>query len=96
MKWQPNVWLASLPSTNYRIFNTMNFALITTLRYVGSGASFGKMKLDNWEPSEAWLVFLAAMAGLDIAQFFAKRATHQPTPPQGADVEDAAANPPQG
>lgn len=59
-------WLASLPSTNARIAVTLLCVLGTAARYWSSA---------SWEPSVEWLAFLAAMSGLDAAQFYAKRVT---------------------
>lgn len=59
-------WLARLPTTNARIAMTLVLALGTGIKY---WASF------EWEPSWAWLSFLVAMAGLDVAQFATKRKT---------------------
>ena len=86
-------WLGTMPSTNVRIFNTINLVTLTAIRYLlsdirllGLGIEFGK-----WEPSPEWLGFLLLMAGIDGAQFLAKRKTHQPVPPSSPDVEDVAA-----
>ena len=64
--------LAKLPSTNSRIALTLVLAMGTGIRYwVSQGP-------EPWEPNWEWLAFLTAMAGLDVAQFTAKRKTHQP------------------
>lgn len=72
-----NRWLGALPSTNFRIFVTMLLAVITTLRYVASGigVSARGMHVDTWTPSGEWLLFLTALAGIDVAQFATKRTT---------------------
>jgi hypothetical protein len=60
-------WLSELPSTNARIAVSLLLALATGVRVLAS-----------WEaPPTEWLVFLAAMMGLDVAQFAAKRATYR-------------------
>lgn len=58
--------LARLPSTNARIAMTLLLALGTGVKYWSSGV---------WEPSVEWLAFLVAWAGIDVAQFAAKRKT---------------------
>jgi len=58
-------WLATLPTTNLRIFATIALILAT-----------GVMTLIRWtEPPLGWLGFLALSAGLDVAQFHSKRVT---------------------
>lgn len=90
-----NEWLAKLPSTNARIATTLFLALLTTLRYLSSGMALGAMQIAAWQPSESWLIFLAAMSGLDLAQFYAKRKTYDETsrPPSPPDNEDKQATP---
>ncbi|GIW90780.1 MAG: hypothetical protein KatS3mg109_1350 [Pirellulaceae bacterium] len=58
-------WLSELPTTNTRIAVSLVLALATGGRVVATG----------WEPPIAWLGFLLAMMGLDVAQFTAKRLT---------------------
>jgi len=76
-------WLGSLPTTNARIVVTLACTVATCARVVATG----------WHPDEAWLLFLAGMSGIDVAQFGVKRvtatefraghtATH-PVPPKG-------------
>jgi hypothetical protein len=60
-------WLAKLPSTNTRIVVTLACVIATAVRVVALG----------WSPPIEWLAFLLAMAGVDAAQFTAKRMTHQ-------------------
>lgn len=59
-------WLATMPSTNARIFVTLLLTCGTAARYWSSA---------SWEPSWEWLTFLAAMAGIDTVQFAVKRKT---------------------
>jgi hypothetical protein len=61
--------LEDLPTTNTRIAVTLLIAFGTALRYWLS---------NDWEPSPAWLAFVAAMSGLDAAQFHSKRKTYRP------------------
>ena len=59
-------FLAKLPSTNARITMTLVLSLGTGIKYWVSG---------TWEPNIEWLAFLVTMAGIDAAQFTAKRKT---------------------
>ena len=77
-------FLAKLPSTNFRIVVTMTIVQATAARYLLSGV----WGLGDWTPSWEWLSFLALMAGIDAAQFWAKRETYTPAPPAAPDVED--------
>ena len=87
-----NKFLASLPSTNFRIFITMLLTTLTATRYLASGIGWSeRLHVDSWEPSWEWLTFLAMMAGIDLAQFYAKRKTMTESPPAGPDIEDAKA-----
>ena len=88
-----NKFLATLPSTNFRIFVTMFFVACTTARYILSGAAIGGWHFDQWQPAGEWLLFLAALAGLDLAQFHVKRQSYIEAPPNGPDIEDAKAKP---
>jgi uncharacterized protein (DUF1501 family) len=70
-----NRWLAAFPSTNGRIVSTLGIVYLTALRYLASGTQVGAWSVTAWTPSESWLLFLAGMSGLDLAQFYAKRKT---------------------
>lgn len=63
-------WIATLPTTNLRI-------LLSLVMAAGTG---GKVMVTTWEPTWEWLAFLCVWAGLDVAQFTAKRITHTPPP----------------
>jgi len=65
MKW---TWVADMPSTNVRIAMTIVLIFGTGCKVIATG----------WTPSLEWLGFLLAMAGVDTAQFWAKRATYKP------------------
>lgn len=60
--------LGKLPTTNTRIAVTLVLCLGTGIKYWTSA---------TWDPALDWLAFLAAMSGLDAAQFYAKRLTQQ-------------------
>lgn len=64
-------WLATMPSTNVRIAVTILMAMATAVRVLATG----------WNPPWEWLGFLCVWAGLDVAQFSAKRATQKDPPP---------------
>ena len=59
-------WLGQLPTTNARIVVTLACTLATCVRVVVAR---------EWHPDEAWLLFLAGMSGIDVAQFGVKRVT---------------------
>lgn len=66
--------LGRLPTTNARIATSLLLATATGVRVIVTWS----------DPPWEWLVFLAAMMGLDLAQFAAKRLTQkngQPEPP---------------
>ena len=58
-------WVAQFPSTNARIVTSLLLTVATGVRVLASWTS------PPWE----WLIFLAAMMGLDVAQFGLKRFT---------------------
>lgn len=68
-----NAWLAKLPSTNARVAVTLMCVALTAIAF----CIMWEAPASGWE---AWLTFLAAMSGLDAAQFFAKRKTHAHEP----------------
>jgi hypothetical protein len=68
-------FLSSLPSTNFRIFVTMGLVSLVILRYIISGAAIGEMHFDKFQPDWDVLMFLAVLAGIDLAQFHLKRKT---------------------
>jgi hypothetical protein len=76
-------WLAELPATNVRILITMLIFIAT-----GVASEFGQKAVET-----EWLITLAVMAGVDLAQHINKRWTFEPSPPATPDVEDAAAEP---
>ena len=59
-------FIAKVPTTNTRIVSSIVMALGTWIKVLAIG----------WEPPVVWLGFLVAWAGIDAAQFVAKRATH--------------------
>ena len=59
-------WIGSLPTTNARIAVTLACTAATCVKVVASR---------EWHPDEAWLLFLAGMSGIDVAQFGVKRVT---------------------
>lgn len=65
-------WLKTLPSTNARIAVTLVLCAATTVRYLGWGTP--DEGAEGWFGE--WLLFLAAMAGIDALQFFGKRTTY--------------------
>jgi len=61
-------FIGKLPTTNVRIVSSIVMALGTWVKVLSTG----------WEPAIPWLAFLVAWAGVDAAQFTAKRMTHIP------------------
>jgi len=70
-------FLDKLPTTNARIALTLALALGTAIKYWASA---------SWEPAWDWLMFLALMSGLDVAQHWAKRSTSW-SPKEQAEAE---------
>ena len=62
-------WLGKVPTTNLRIVVTLALCIATGVRVIGLG----------WNPPLEWLGALSLWLGLDVAQFYSKRITHQPT-----------------
>lgn len=58
-------FVARVPTTNARIVVSLGLAIATGARVIGT----------TWVPPTEWLLFLAAMLGLDVTQFFVKRRT---------------------
>lgn len=82
-----NKFLGDLPSTNFRIFVTMG-AFLTTVAVV-LYCIVRQIPLDPYEYIITTLfVTEGAFAGIDVAQFYVKRDTHKPAPPNAPDVED--------
>ena len=59
--------LATLPTTNVRIFVTLAVFIATAGRYLTAR--------DGWTPSLEWVGLLLCMSGMDVAQFYSKRRT---------------------
>src|SRR4051812_7017863 len=90
--------IATLPTTNFRIFVSICLAVVYFIVYM-VGLLLGKITDANTYASLGIGVFLLTMMGLDVMQFWAKRATFDPAalgqtkeaidpaPPQPAAVE---------
>ena len=80
-KSYPPYWLKlfnGISTTNLRIYFTIILALGTAIDYWASGVA----------PTGTWLAFIGAIAGIDVAQFASKRATHMAEmPAKPGDVE---------
>jgi hypothetical protein len=69
--WLKDDVIGTVNTTNTRVVVTLLLCVGTAIRYwAGDGG------VDSWTPSLEWLTFLAAMSGLDVAQFHSKRKTH--------------------
>jgi hypothetical protein len=77
--------IGELPTTQIRVLVTTGLAVATTIKYLSS---------DTWVPDAAWLVFLGGMAGLDVAQWTAKRVTHRSEyyPSEDEESDDVSAS----
>lgn len=65
-----------LNTTSFRIVATVGLIYLTGLRYLLSGVGFAKgPHIDTWVPSNSWLIFLTALAGVEGAMLVAKRLT---------------------
>jgi hypothetical protein len=68
-------YLGKLPTTQLRIAVTLLLTVFTAARYLIGGvptvvAASGAVTTDGWG---YWLLFLAGMSGLDVAQYVGKR-----------------------
>ncbi len=77
-------WLGAFPSTNGRIVVGLALAIATGVRVVALG----------WTPPDSWLIFLAGLAAIEVAQFTAKRVTASEYKPAGRDTGFYPAVPP--
>jgi hypothetical protein len=70
--------LDHLPTTRIRVLVTIILISATGVIYLMHSCDFRdpvtQMCL-GWEPSTNWLVFLSALAGVDVTQYFAKSFT---------------------
>jgi hypothetical protein len=62
--------LGKVPTTQARI-------LVTLFLGVGTAVRYWLADPNGWAPSWEWLGFLSVWAGIDAAQFYGKRVTHQ-------------------
>lgn len=72
--------VASLPSTNLRIFVTIGLTVATGAVYLILAVKSKALGGESWTPGWEWLTFLVAMSGIDAAQFTAKRITNKTEP----------------
>ena len=60
------------------VFNSISTTTVriclTSVLAIGSGMHYW---ITSTPPSEVWLIFIAGLAGIDVAQFTAKRVTHR-------------------
>lgn len=79
-------WIADAPTTGLRILLSLVLAVVYVI---------GTMALALYDavPESTVMVtlggFILAMMGIDVAQYWAKRKTYQPSPPNTPDIEDA-------
>lgn len=83
-------WVADVPTTALRILVSIVLAVCYVL---------GSMVLSLIDalPANSIMVtlggFILTMMGLDVAQYWAKRATYKPSPPNTPDIEDTPSAP---
>lgn len=71
--------LAETPTTSLRMYVTFILSIATAFKYLLSPciaqlvSSTGACV--SWQPSQAWLMFIAALGGIDVLQYAAKRST---------------------
>jgi hypothetical protein len=65
-------WLADFPTTSARILFTLGVIAGTSLVAFWCFAKGIRLDEENWD---AWLFFLAVLAGIDVAQWGVKRGT---------------------
>lgn len=91
------------PTTRLRIISTIGLIVATGTVYLMHACRFQNPTTHmcvGWEPSINWIIFLSALAGVDVTQYFvkgftsvkhaevaAKVAINSPTDPQ-SDVEE--------
>lgn len=69
-------FIGTTNTTALRIIVTIGMSILTMIAYFSAGLYAQFHGQTAWEPSNEWLMFLAGMAGIDVAQFFAKRKTY--------------------
>jgi hypothetical protein len=73
-----NLWLGTLPSTNFQVLISATLALTTALVYYV--AVLRQISVDSVNFG-LWLGFVAAYGGITYRQFAKKRDTHNPEMP---------------
>lgn len=80
-------WVADVPTTALRILVSIVLAVFYVIGSMG-------LSLIDALPANSIMItlggFILTMMGLDVAQYWAKRATYKPSPPNTPDIEDAA------
>jgi len=70
--------LDHLPTTRIRVLVTIGLITATGVIYLLHSCDFRDPVTQicvGWEPSVNWLIFLSALAGVDVTQYFAKSMT---------------------
>lgn len=70
--------LDHLPTTRIRVLVTIGLITATGITYLLHSCDFRDPVTQlcvGWEPSVNWLIFLSALAGVDVTQYFAKSMT---------------------
>jgi hypothetical protein len=67
--------IAETPTTSIRMWVTLALSLATGAKYLSYQCTIQNNMCITWVPADSWLMFLAALGGIDLAQFTAKRMT---------------------
>ncbi len=83
--WTRNIrnFLISVPTTKFRILVSIILSAILVISHVGWGV----------QPAESVLVFVLAMAGIDVTQYFVKRSHPVDVPEEELEEEPAPPDP---
>lgn len=67
-----------IPTTKFRVLVTLGLITATCVTYLIHACDIRDQTTGlcvGWEPSINWLVFLSALSGVDVTQYFAKSVT---------------------
>lgn len=84
-----------IPTTRIRVLVTLGLITATGATYLLHSCDVRSLQNQlcvGWEPSVNWLVFLSALAGVDVTQYFAKSYTSIKQSQVAANVANTASN----
>lgn len=73
-----NKFLEETPTTKVRVLATIGLIIGTGVVYLYHACSYRHpvtYQCYGWEPSMNWILFLSALAGVDVSQYFVKSFT---------------------